>query len=438
MKTTQKIALIYLIAVGFMTWGFVVGEYHVFPYKILREVQDYVKGDSLGKDTSVFDKAVNDLGLQPNRHLREYPANAEKGARFIEVPGLKSRREKPMAFIAADHRAGYRVVFGAFDFTSAFWGGILLSPTGETIHTWKLSTKYLKTSIADDELKVLYGLHLFPDGSIIFTQQEAGGGIVKVDACGNIQWSLEGNYHHTISPTEDGDFWTFAGRQTDFDHKLTRISQETGEIKAVIDMADVRKANPFLHIFNLQSLTGAINISHGNDIEPLSSKLAQQFQGLEAGDLLITYRTQNLVFVLDPDTLKVKWWRIGPWDRPHDADWEINGTVAVFSNNDVTGRRHSDIVAIDPRSFESEVIVDGDKFNFHSRTNGEHQRSDFGTRMITSTNQGWAFEVDQDNKIVFSFINTYDRKKHSSLSLSEAQRLPRDYFDEEFWKQCSE
>lgn len=414
-----------------------MGAYHVFPFQFIKEIKAYIDGHPLGKVTSFVDKILNDVGIQPRRFLWLYPDNAKQGAKFLEIPGLKIRRDKPLVYISRDHQSGYRAIFGAFDFVDAFWGGVLLSPTGKILHTWKLSTDHLKTHNGPEELRTLYGIHLLPDGSVIFTEQEDGGGIVKVDGCGNIQWSLEGNYHHTISPTEDGDFWTFAGKQTDFDHKLARISQETGEIKAIIDMAQVRKANPYLHIFNLQIIKHAEDISHGNDIEPLSSDIAERFEGFKAGDLLVSFRTQNLIFVLDPDTLKVKWWRIGPWDRQHDPDWEKDGTIAVYSNNEVA-RPYSDIVAIDPDSFESRVLVDGSKFNFHSWINGNHQRTVYNTRMITSTTQGWAFEVDQDNEVVFSFVNTYDSEQKLSLNLSEAQRLPEHYFKEEFWKACSE
>ena len=181
MKAIQKIAIVYLIAIGFMVWGIIVGKYQVFPYQILKEVQDFIQGHPLGEDTSVIDKIVNDIGFIPRRYQTTYPLNAEEGTHFIEVPDLKSRRDKPLVFISADHQSGYRAIFGAFDFENAFWGGILLSPTGEILHTWKLSTDFLTTSTVKDQLKILYGLHLFPDGSIIFTLQESGGGIFKVD-----------------------------------------------------------------------------------------------------------------------------------------------------------------------------------------------------------------------------------------------------------------
>ncbi len=344
-------------------------------------------------------------------------------------------------FIAPEHQDGYRAIFGALDFEDAFWGGVLLGPTGETLHTWSLNTDHLPTATAGDEFRNLYGMHLYPDGSVIFTQQERGGGIVKVDACGNIQWNLTGDYHHTISPTEDGHFWTFRGRQEAFDHEFAKVSAATGDTSRVIHMKDVRAKHPFLHIFNLQVDTfvrdvSDKDISHGNDIDPLPSALVEKFPQFEAGDLLISYRTHNLVFVLDPDTLDIKWWRIGPWDRQHDPDWESDGTIAVFSNNYAAQRRFSDIVAIDPATFTARTVLDGERLGFYSRVNGDHELTEFGTRMVASTTQGWAFEADGNNDIVFSFVNNYARERRKSLNVSQAQRLPRNYFSANFWEQC--
>ena len=203
-------------------------------------------------------------------------------------------------------------------------------------------------------------------------------------------------------------------------------------------MANVREKNPFVHIFDLQSDKKADDVSHGNDIDPLSPKLAASFDAFDVGDLLLSYRTQNLVFVIDPDTLDVKWWRIGAWGRQHDADWEPDGSISVFGNNVGSSREFSDIVSIDPETFVHRTILDGEKYGFYSSTNGEQQRSPYGTRMIASTTQGWAFEVDKNNQLVFSFINLYDETSETSLNVSKAVRLNENYFDNEFWKTCNE
>ncbi len=432
-----RLSLLYLLALALLTGGYGIGRYEVFPSDYIRQVEDFILGHELGTDTNLVEKLANDTGIAPLRFKQSFPARAAIGTRSIAVAGIGSRREAPLVFLADDHRQGYRAVFGVLDYGDTFWGGLLLGPDGQVIHSWKLSAEHLND--VSERNQQLYGLHLFPDGSVIFSQQEAAGGLVKVDACSNVVWSRPGSFHHAVSATDDGHFWSFQGRQDDFDHKLVKIAVDSGEIIQTIDMQEARELNEFIHIFDLQKRPGPekADISHGNDIEALSAEMSKYFPQFASGDLLISYRTQNLVFVLDPDDLKIKWWRIGAWDRQHDPDWETDGSIVVFSNNTRTARRHSDIVAIDPVTLQHRVLVNGTDMDFYSSINGQHAATPYGTRMITSTTQGWAFEVDRANNIVFSFVNNYEEDSRDSLNVAEALRFDDDYFSVDFWNQCT-
>jgi len=283
-------------------------------------------------------------------------------------------------------------------------------------------------------------LHIFPDGSVIFNMQERGGAIVKVDACSNVVWNLEGPFHHVISPDEHGYFWSFSGHSGPYDQNMVKVSQETGEIVQTIDMEKVRQANPGLNIWNLALFgdKGAGHMTHGNDIEPLPSHLAPDFPDFEPGDLVISYATTNLIFVLDPETLGVKWWRVGISDFQHDPDWEAGGKISIYSNNAHRSvKEFSDIVTINPQTMEFQVTLEGADMGFKSDANGRHQLTPFGTRYVTSSKQGWAFEVDETGKIVSSFVNTIDLSGGLALHLSEAWRFKENYFDEQFWLKCS-
>ena len=199
------------------------------------------------------------------------------------------------------------------------------------------------------------------------------------------------------------------------------------------------ETNEHIHIFDLQSnrelaTQPQSDMWHGNDIEPLTEDRVSSFAGFEAGDLLISFRTQNLVFVVDPDTLKIKWWRIGAWDRQHDPDWDPNGRITVFSNNNVSPRQYSDVISIDPSTYSFEVLVNGKDYDLYSKANARHELTEFGTRMIVSTRQGWVVEVSDTGEVVSSFVNNYSAADSRALFISQAVRVPETYFERPFWQ----
>lgn len=449
MNKVQKIALLYILALVIFFYGFAVARFKLFPYAFLeskiQEIQAFAAGDSLEQQTTIIEKLKSDTGFAPLRFTYGVPDGLYEGHTPLKVPGLKSRRDLPHIFIDDQKPSGYRVIVGAMDFEDSFWGALLISPEGEAIHTWHLSTEHLPENSEPDLLKILYGLDVGRDGSITFLMQETGGGIVKVDACSNEVWNLPGKFHHAVSSDGEGAFWSFQGSQYTLDQDMIKISSDTGEVLKVIDMTEVRKANKHLHIWNLTLPPFATdpehgfktgNMTHGNDIDPLREDVAASFEQFEVGDLLVSYATTNLVFVLDPDTLKVKWWRIGITGYQHDPDWEADGRITIYSNERRKANNFSRIVFIDPKTYESGVVFDGEKNQFRSPANGMQQRTQYNSRMITSANQGWAFEIDDDGETVFSFINSYDKADGTTLFLSDALHFPPDYFEGNPWEAC--
>ena len=436
MKWLIRLAALYLIAVLFMAWGFAAATYQIFPYELVREVVSFVQGSGEGPERSLGDKLMNDAGLVPRRFLYKPDRAILDGTAPMDLDGLKSRRTTPQSYLDPAHASGYRVIVGALDFEESFWGALLLGPDGEALHRWHLTTEHLPGNDRGTAKKVLYGAELFPDGSLIFTLQEAGGGIVKVDACSEVVWNLNGRFHHTISKTDDGHFWTFLGGQGDWKQTMALVSVDTGKIVRQFNMFDIERENPYVHLFDLQKDPKQYDPLHGNDIDPLPASLASRFPSFAPGDILLSFRTPSLLMVVDPETLEIKWWRVGAAGQQHDPDWEEDGRIAVYGNNTRSLRIHSDIVAIEPANHASEVVLDGSDYGFYSLFNGDHQATAFGTRMVTSATQGWVFEVDEAGDIVFSFVNSYDLDTPRTLHVGEASRLPEDYFTEDFWNRC--
>jgi hypothetical protein len=423
------VAGIYLVAMFCFVWGFAVARYKVFPWILVggieADITAFVRGD-VHDDTTITERLLNDANLVPARQIRAFQPSDPTSFREIELTDRRNRRDQPRVWVSPDAPENYRIIAGGFDFEDAFWGAVLLDPAGDVVHRWRMSGEYEGLTDVPDVLLNLYGLGFFPDGSAAYTLQEWAGGLLKVDVCSRVEWILGGPFHHVAAPTEDfSAFWTFGGTQADLHPALLLVDQASGNVLKQIDMAAVERANPDVLIFSLHRNRNTPNATHPNDIEPLPAAIADRYPDFSPGDLLISYHTTNLVFVLDPETLKIKWWYVGSGDGQHDPDWRSDGTITVFNNNYRAEWREaklsSTIVEIDPGQHSHRVIVDGEKYNFYSEFNGHHLVTPDETVLITSSTQGRMFEVDLNTgETVFEFVNAYDWKDGKTLHLSEA------------------
>ena len=424
----RKIAIWYLIILAAFAWGVATMEAQVFPYGLIREAIDFVKGTE-SDDTTVGEKFANDFGIKPTRLMYDAPVVDTTGYVAVPVPGLKDRRDLPLMTLDPQAPEGYRLLFGVVDHENGFWGALLIGPDGGLVRSWLLNADDVQLTDTPATGRTMYGVAMLHDGSILFLIQDQSGTIVKTDFCGNRLWAIQNQFHHVITPTEDGGFWTFQGQEYDFDVIFRLIDATTGEGRKTFTLDDIRMANPATNIFDLQRVPNSKDAFHGNDIDPLPTALAGAFPQFEPGDLLVSFRTTNLIFVLDPDDLKVKWWRIGAWDRQHDPDWMPDGTISVFSNNFVSPLRYSSIVVIDPKTLDHRTTVVGDDYLLYTKINGEHETTPAGTTLITSSAQGRVFEIDREGRIVFDFLNFYDVEENTTLHMSKAFFLEESYFD---------
>ena len=427
-RRVRRVALLYLVASLCFVWGYAVARYQVFPWVLLAgveaDIDAFVRGD-VNDETTVGERLLNDLNIAPKRQIRDF-APRDGLHRELVVAGLRSRREPPRLHITDDAPRLHRIIAGALDFDDALWGALLFDPDGKVLHSWQMSGEIAELTDEPDVLKNLYGLGFLDDGSAVFSMQERAGGLIKIDVCSRLEWSKPGEYHHVATPTEDqSGVWTFSGGQGDLHPTLVLVDAATGSTLREIDMADVERANPHTLIFDLQRGGAAQHATHPNDIEPLPATLADAYEMFDAGDLLLSYHTTNLVFVVDPDTLKIKWWYVGAGDGQHDPDWQADGTISLFNNNYRAGRRGSEpastIVTIDPAANSHSVLVDGRNHDFYSNFNGHHRISSAATVMITSSTQGRYFEVEPaSGEVVFEYLNSWDWEAGQMLHLSEA------------------
>ena len=423
------------LVVGFCGGLYVYG-HRAWPFPVVQQLEAWYRGEGA---TTFGEKLENDLDIVPARHLVTADIKAPGDRVYKDVEGLplRSRRLSPKYYLSPDAPRAYRIIFGIFDFTDRRFGVVLLDPQGKVVHIWKPTQEDVPWEHRDDANLFPHGFAVDRDGSI-YIAYDNGTSLTKYDYCGRIVWRLQGGFHHSITLADNNTLWVWGPTKDDPHRKdcLVQLDRTTGKFLRAIPLQEVLDANPEIDVFGIRQLDERDRSTwvadgggqwHPNDIDPLPVALAPQFPQFKAGDLLVSLRSVDLVFVMDPNTLKVKWWRQGLVRRQHDPDWSRRGTITILNNN--MHRDFSSIVEVDPKTYQSKVLLDGKKYNFYTYIQGKHQTLPNGGILITSPQQGRVFEVDGNGKVVFEFLNVYDHQNRF-LYVSEAESLPVDYFKE--------
>lgn len=433
-----KYALMYVAALLCVALGFVIGHAEIWPYKLVMSIRSeiaYLKSD---------------LTDGVDRFLVDY--EAEDDSRFQTLDSPYFPPEHAPALTADGAEPGYRLLFGAFDFDPPAHAALLLDENNEVVHVWRLNEDAIRQGQPrKDANKFPHGMEVLPDGSLLFAY-DGGVSLQRFDVCSQPQWGTPGHFHHSMSLDADGEhIWALLDgipdapddEKTDQKAKhrfLARLDLATGEIVKKISLRDIMDANPGIDILGLHQTDYDTHFEwqqdsfHENDIEPLSEEMAAAFPDFEAGDLLLSMRALDLVFVLDPDSLEVKWWRMAHTRRQHDADWQPDGRITVFDNDMHRGPLR--IVSFRPEAQSLEVLYEGKTHGAKTWFRGRHQLLPGGNLLITVPQQGRILEVTPDNEVVFEFLNKYRAEAGRNLVLSEARWLPADYFDFKEFPSC--
>jgi Arylsulfotransferase (ASST) len=345
----------------------------------------------------------------------------------------------------------------------------LIRRDGSLAARWPLSfselfadTSHIETPPSTNWNIDTHGALIEPDGSVVFNFEYAG--LVKLNRCGEVVWTLPRMTHHSVEPAAGGGYWVPSRRHLSADEPtpfppfptpfaedtLLRVSAD-GEVLSEISLPGLIYDN------GLEALLTASGHSHYswvrwdreivhlNKIAELPAEIADDFPLFEAGDLALSIRQSNLVMVVDPDSGKVKWWRIGPWLRQHDPEFKPGGTLVVFNNNAYktayltpeeksppTYDQGSNIIEIDPASGAHEVVY-GDRAGQEMLTivRGKVELLPDDNLLVTEFEGGRVFQTDAEGKVVWEYVNRYSAEEVAEIT--EARAYPNSYFTVESW-----
>lgn len=305
----------------------------------------------------------------------------------------------------------------------------LIDRDGRVLHEWTIDPAGILGKAPTERRQIdgldIQGSYLFPDGDVLVNLEYAG--TVRLDACGNVRWFLREGSHHSIARGEDGAFWipgvTLEPRSISPDHpegfpglgqpvyqdQILKV-REDGTVQTRINVLDLLYANGFAWHLAEEDQLSHDDPTHLNDIEPLPTGMADEYPEFEAGDLLVSLRNLDMVFVFSPSSRRIKWHTTHPLIRQHDPDFLGDGWIGIFDNrSDGTDRGTmlggSRIVAHQPHTDSMKVLFPTSRSEpFYTEHRGKWEQLDNGNLLLTEEEAGRIVEVDLDGRTVWEWI----------------------------------
>ena len=433
LKNLDKIFFGLMIVLLAFAVGIAVAEFKKVPYPMVRSAVKSAR-DLYNNWPSYFGQEPTKF-LQPSRYegegvTKHDPQRADQGLTFLT--GLFDMQ--PSAQII--DREGNVVHRWVPDFEQIWHNsGVDFSDRSQPFNAWDVA---------------IHGALALPDGSLLINYNRT---LVRLDKCSRPEWITRHRTHHSVFRSEDGTFWFPLMEFTRDRDKLPKKIKppyikeyalqlsETGEVLQQFDLDQILIDNDLEAVLlttgTEQVSNSVADFTHLNDIEVLQSEDADAFPLFEAGDIMVSYRNHNLIFIFEPETKTVKWYQFGPWLRQHDPDFLPDGTIAVFNNR----RDHtqdgavfggSSIMIHDPVTRETSLLYEQTpETPFFTDVMGKHERTPNGNLLVVETKAGRIFEITDQGEIVWEFINRFDADRIAQMA--EATRLPNDYFTVEDW-----
>ncbi|MCC6153178.1 MAG: hypothetical protein IT367_05435 [Candidatus Hydrogenedentes bacterium] len=309
---------------------------------------------------------------------------------------------------------------------------ILMDMNGATLHTWRCSLDDAipgyenPPHVRDAARESWRRAYLYPDGSLLAIFE--GMALIKVDKDSNVIWSYTAGCHHDMQVLPDGNIFVLTSEPCDgiIDNGIALINANGKELRRT-SLLDCFRASPYAAL--LQSLPKHGDVLHVNTVNILDGAHADNFPAFAASNLLVSSLTLNTIAVVDFERATVPWAISGMTVAQHEPTLLANGNILVFDNRGAG--KTSRVLEIRPPTHEvvwQHPAPGG--IPFHSEWCGSVQRLPNGNTLITETDNGRAFEVTPDHKIVWEYINPnqFDEKGVRMVAaLFDVVRLHTDY-----------
>ncbi len=356
MNRGYRLLVLALIFVFGVSLGALYAPLRHFLNQQFANVKNFVAGHPLEQETTLWQKMQNDLGIAPWRESRTASIDADFDFRpLVLAAGLEPILPESSLELFLDEQApavaglGGMLVKTQADTGRGYSHHLLLLGFDGIVH--KLIPLGTETDCDCSAAAALNYYHITGDPA---AAQIAGNSLINVNSCGGFDWSVDSRYtfHHYLN--NDGDhrldsFWVLDA--TD----LVRLESETGRETERISLGEIVNANPDLPVFEARlkgsrperweygdaefSPLGRTDDEVDNaDADPFHTNDIDEYLGEETGlfrkgDLVLSFRSLNLLLVVRPATRRIVWYAYGLTSRQHDPDFVSPESIVVYDNN---------------------------------------------------------------------------------------------------------
>ena len=381
-------------------WGWVADHHHVFPFALV---------DGMLRD-------IKPLVLELTGRLPDA---------FVRAP----RKETVVLRRPAETSPGMTLIAGVGP------GGRLMAKLvemdGAVEHAWDLDWFRIwpdRRNVPADTLPKsrpgadIHGVVLSPNGDLTFSYENLG--MVQVDFCGRVKWRLARMTHHAIYRDDAGRFWTLdhlIHDRTDarfptfkppfYEDEVVELSPQ-GRVLRTFSVPELLKQNGYEGLLYMSSIDNkstapCCDFLHTNDVEVFPGRMKEDL--FRHGDVMVSVRNINTVFVFDPETRRIKRLLIGQFVRQHDPDFVDGSTISVFDNHNVgldAPEAASRIVVFSLKTGAERVLFQGTPAEpFYTQVMGKQQWLDNGDVLLAERTHGRALEVNQKGQVVWEYYN---------------------------------
>jgi hypothetical protein len=297
---------------------------------------------------------------------------------------------------------------------------ILMDMEGNRLHMWHFTFdkvwKEYPGKRNEDHKFFWRRVHLFENGDLLAIFE--GLGMIRLDRDSRLLWSSALNQHHDLDVHENGDIYVLTRqrkviprinkRRPVFEDSIT-IMDPDGWPKRSISLIEALERYPENALYWNRARQRKGDIFHTNALVILDGSAAHKNPVFAKGNLLVSMRFLDAIFVVDPNREQIVWGYSADFDHPHDPQLLANGNLLLFDNMGGSSKLgRSRMLEYRLPSMNLAWTYEGTpKERFFTKGCGMAQRLPNQNTLITETDTGRAFEVTPKGEIVWQFFNPH-------------------------------